>query len=86
MILPPIPRRLCCQQGISKFYPASPKSAFIKNEQKAKTKTFSFRSKGAAVWPLKLTADSPPFFTAFFVASLPPFGRLYTSTAPDGQF
>jgi hypothetical protein len=42
--------------------PGLPKSAFIKNEQKAKTKTFLFQSKGATVWPLKFTADSPPFF------------------------
>jgi hypothetical protein len=49
-----IPRpSCCCQRGISRFYPASPESAFIKNEQKAKTKTFSLRSKckRAAVWP-----------------------------------
>jgi hypothetical protein len=30
----------CCQRGISRFYPAFPQSAFIKNEQKAQTKLF----------------------------------------------
>jgi hypothetical protein len=50
---------------MSRFCPASPKSAFIKNEQKAKTKTFRFRSKGAAIWPLKFTADSPPIYRPF---------------------
>jgi hypothetical protein len=54
----------CCSRGISRLRPASPKSAFIKNEQKAKTKTFSLRSK----WPQNhrlFTADSPPFHRTF---------------------
>jgi hypothetical protein len=63
----------CCCRGISRFCPASPKSAFIKNEQKAKTKTFCSDQSGAAVWPLKnFTADSPPIYRPFAALS---YGR-----------
>jgi hypothetical protein len=68
MILLPTVQRTgcCCQRGISRFCPASPKSAFIKNEQKTKTKTLSFRSKwGRRLTAKKFTADSPPIYRPF---------------------
>jgi hypothetical protein len=68
-----IPRRLhfgwsrtscCCQRGISRVYPASPKPAFIKNEQKAKTKAFSLRSNGGRCLAAKIHRRFPAVFAS----------------------
>jgi hypothetical protein len=62
---------ICCWRGISRFLPASPKSAFIKNEQKAKTKLFR-----SVQLCRTTTAHSPPIHR-------PWPNHYYTSTASE---